>query len=111
MALSATRTGRDGTVRLTPGFYGGAQPIYGQSTTVASGSRVSVAVVTDAAKHQVSLSIDGRSLLAADTQLHGQVYAQPGTTRSDGMPPALTVTNVTDSTPGPSLCRGLIAPG
>jgi len=109
VALSATRASSAGSVRLMPKFYGGVSNVDGQSVTVRAGSRHVFVVITDPATRFISVTMDGTLRLEANVLLAGAIYAPRGTFESPGTPAAISATNITAATPGPSLCRSLVS--
>jgi hypothetical protein len=108
LALSATPMADPNRVRLTFGLYGGARPVYGYSFEVGAGTSETVVVVTDPAKHQLQVTIDGTNHLSTALVDATPIAAEPGTVQSQGTPPALTAVNETAASPEPTLCQSLI---
>jgi hypothetical protein len=107
VAVSAQSTAKPGQVRVTLGLYGPGRPVYGVPALVDSGSTHQVVVVTDPAKRVVQASLDGTIYMTANVanDLPISVVTQRGD--SGGSPPSVGVTNVTSSTPEPTLCKSL----
>jgi multisubunit Na+/H+ antiporter MnhB subunit len=106
--VNANRTGAGNQVLLTLGLYGPHRQTSAGSLVVRAGSTHTVVVVTDPVKHQAEMSLDG-TVLVSTTILHEEpIYVALGSDRSSADAPALTVRDVTASTPQPTLCQSLI---
>jgi hypothetical protein len=94
-------------VKVSFDLEGPGRIVHGYSVFVPAGSVHDVAVVTDPAKHLVQTSIDGNLYLSTVVPdvLPIRVDTQQG--ESGGSPPAVSVNNITSSTPQPELCRAL----
>jgi len=103
--LSARAKSVSGEVELSFGLQGPTGFTGGLATAVRPGTSHTVVAVTDPVKHLVQVTMDGTVVMAA-TVAHGQpVVVAPQSAGSDGV---LTVTDVTASTPQPTLCQSLI---
>ena len=81
---------------------------WGPRIGIQSGSSHQAVVITDPAKHQVQVSMDGRTVLVSvlvnGEPVRGDVVAADHT----GGRPAISVVDQTDQTPQPTLCQSLI---
>ena len=83
--------------------------IFGVTPLVNPGSTHQVVVITDLAKHLAQVSMDGTAYLVGSLDTTQPVHVEAQQADSGGTPPALSVTNITASTPQPTLCRSLIS--
>ena len=82
--------------------------IFGVMPLVRPGSTHQVVVTTDRAKHLAQVSMDGTAYLIGSLDTTQPIHVEAQQVDSGGTPPALSVTNITGSTPQPTLCRSLI---
>jgi len=108
VAVSVTATSNPKVAIARFGLLGPGLTQWGPRIGIRSGSSHQAVVITDAAKHQVEVSMDGRTELvstpANGEPIHGDVAA-PG---HRGGSSAISVVDQTDLTPQPTLCQSLI---
>ncbi len=103
-----TSTGLHRPLRVDFSLSGVGRTRYGISSYVAPGSVHRVVVVTDPVKHLASVALDGVLVMSRPLNTGEPVHASVAPRPTAGVPPTLVVTDLTGSTPGPSLCRGLL---
>ncbi len=108
VSVSVSPTPRHRQVRVDFGFSGVGRPRSGIPSYVTPGSTHQVVVITDPVKHLVEVTMDGVLLLSRTLVTGEPIYGPAATHQVVGVPPALTVVDLTASTPGPSLCRSLV---
>jgi hypothetical protein len=109
VTVSANPTTDPRRVRLTFGLYGVGQPVSGYSFEVNSGATHTVVVTTDPVKHSLEVTMEGvdhlgRTLLSDEEPIH----VDSANSHARASSPALSVSNVTATTPPPSLCQSLL---
>jgi hypothetical protein len=107
VAVNVVSDESHGLVRVVFSFTSPGHKVYGLTPYVPPGTTHRVQVVTDPAKHQVLVSMDGTAYLAGDLTTNEPIVVDTEHAHSGGNPPALAVTNITSSTPQPSLCHQL----
>jgi hypothetical protein len=106
--VSATATGNPHLVRLIVGFYGQGKPIYGHPVDVVPGISQKLVVITDPAKHQVEVTVNGVTRLSTTLGAGVPVPISSDVSPARSTPAALSVADVTASSAEPVLCRSLI---
>lgn len=108
VSVYALPTARHRLVRVLFTYSSPGHTMYSITPYVSPGSTHDVQVVTDPAKHQVLVSMDGTRYLTGTLVTSEPIVADLQHASTGGDPPALTATNVTASTPQPTICRSLI---
>ncbi len=112
VSVSAAPTAGDRLLRASFSFSSPGRTvsdIFGVMPLVKSGSTHQVVVITDPAKHLVQVSMDGTAYLVGGLDTTQPIHVEARRADSGGSPPALSVTDITASTPQPTLCRSLIS--
>ena len=94
-----------GAVEVSFGVQGPTGFTGGVVTKVPAGSAHTVAVVTDPVKHLIQVTMDGNLTLETNLAQRDPVVVNSELAAHEGV---LTVTDVTGSTPQPTLCQGLV---
>jgi hypothetical protein len=108
VTVSVKHSPKNHPVQVDFGLVGTGRPLYGVSAYVRPGSTHQIVVTTDPVKHLAEVSMGG-VLYLSRTLVNGvPIHGEPGTQQTAGRIPALSVSNVTSSTPEPTLCRSLM---
>jgi hypothetical protein len=81
--------------------------VFGYTPYVRADTTHLVQVITDPVKHEVLVSLDGQAQLAGDLTTEQPIVVDTEQADSGGQRPALVVTNITGSTPQPTICQSL----
>jgi hypothetical protein len=109
VSVAAVPTADPRRVRVLFGISNpGRKVVYTFTPHVAAGSTHRVEVVTDPAKHVIEVSMDGTAYNSAPLITNQPIHVDTQHATSGGTPPAVAVTNLTSSTPQPTICRSLV---
>ncbi len=107
VSVNAVETRSRRLVRVVFTLSSPGHKVYGLTPYVPPGTTHVVQVITDPAKHTVLVSMDGTAYLAGDLTTDEPITVDTEHAQSPGRPPGLSVTNITDTTPQPTLCQSL----
>jgi hypothetical protein len=94
-------------VRVVFTFTAPDRTVYGTTPYVGPGGQHQVVVITDPAKHQLLLYMDGTAHISTTLDTNEPIHVDTQHATTGGTPPVVSVTNVTASTPQPTLCQSL----
>jgi hypothetical protein len=106
LVVNADRADHGDQVLVTLALDGPRRPATADSMLVSPGTTHTVVVVTDPAKHQAEMSLDGTVLVSTPVLHEEPIFVVSGA--SSAATPALTVRNITASSPQPTICQSLI---
>jgi hypothetical protein len=106
VSMIASPFGRYGQVRLRFIASGQSQP--GPSIFADQGSRRRVVVITDPAKHMVTVTVNGPTYLSRTLTNRQPARSDVSKSGPANVGNTLSVADVTGSTPNPTLCQSLI---
>ena len=108
VVISASKTQNAGWVELTYSVESPGQNQAGTSFEVPANSTHAVQVITDPAKHLFEATTDGAIGLEKVAYVDRPIVSEAAPGHSEGVPPALTAVDTTNSLPSPTLCLDLI---